>query len=243
MYPAPDYRPPLRPVDTGISPLELSWAKARITWVWVLIGAVGLLSIGTYWLLTRHPDYVGQLLLGFLLSQSSQLPQDQRTAADVFQIFVGFVLAWLPFAGLVLHGTNLSQQVAVAPVSLITPLLWQGLVYVGLALMIWRRLMIGLVLASLLFLTDSAVFGYALFKLFQLLWDQYQQYQQLIQTYPDLANVNNSGDLGHWPWILIVPVVIRVALLWLFLTSFGAMRLLGLQRKRLKAARREAQAA
>ena len=239
-YPPPAYQTG-EVIDTGISPLELSWARSRVTWAWVLVGLIGLLSVGLYWLLTHHPELVGEFLLSFLLAPSQSSPNDQKTAFDILQLIVGFVLAWLPFGGLALHGMGLSQS-SLTQLANLSPMLWEGLIYIGLALLIWRRSTLALLLATLLFLADSGIFGWGLYQLFHALWEQYQKYQDLIQQYPELANSNSSNDFGHWPWILIVPVVIRLALLWFFATSLGAVRLAGLHHRRLRQARREAAA-
>jgi hypothetical protein len=229
-------------VNTGINLLELGWARTRVTWAWVLIGAIGALSIGSWWVLTHHPEYAGELLLSFLLQPSGSSAEDQKTAFDILQIVIGFILSWLPFAGLTLHGMSLTAQSSLSQIMDVSPLMWQGLLYLGLAVLIWRRSVVALAVASLLFLADSGIFAYGIFKLFQLLWEQYQKYQELIQQYPSLATGNSSHDLGSWPWILLIPIVVRLALLWFLVGSFGAMSTLRLHHRRLKAAKAEAQA-
>lgn len=228
-------------VDAGINLLELDWARTRVTWVWLLIGAIGALSVGSYWVLTHHPEYVGQLLLSFLPQPSGSSAEDQKTAFDILQIVIGVVLSWLPFTGLTLHGMTLTAQSSFSQLTDVSPLMWQGLVYLGLAALIWRKSVVALALASL-FLADSGILAYGIFKLFQLLWEQYQKYQELTQEYPSLATGNGSHDIGSWPWILVIPIVVRLALLWFLVTSFSAVSTLKLHHRRLKAAKADAQA-
>ncbi|HET9849223.1 MAG TPA: hypothetical protein VFR68_11780 [Candidatus Dormibacteraeota bacterium] len=212
-----------------------------MTWAWVLIGAIGALSVGSYWVLTHHPEYAAELLLSFFLQPSGSSAEDQKTAFDVLQILIGFVLSWLPFTGLTLHGMSLTAQSPISQMTDVSPLLWQGLAYLGLAVLIWRRSVVALALASLLFLADSGIFAYGIFKLFQFLWEQYQKYQDLIQQYPSLATGNTSHDIGSWPWILLIPIIVRLALLWFLIGSFGASSTLRLHHARLKAAQAEAE--
>lgn len=231
------------PVDTGINLLELGWAKTRVTWAAALIGLIGVLSIGAYWVITKHPEVIGNLVLGFLVDPN-KVSSDSQTAIDIVHIVVYFVLSWLPFAFFTAHAAQALTHPSTNSVTTLshaadmTPFLWQGVVYVGLALLIWRRSVIALVAASLLFLADSGIYTYAIFKLFQLLWDQYNKYNDFMQAYPTLA-ADNPYDFSKWPWELVVPVLIRLAIFWFLLATFSAIGVVRLHNSRLKAAKRE----
>jgi len=96
-----------------------------------------------------------------------------------------------------------------------TRLLYQGIVYLVLAVLIWRRSMIALAIATLLFLADSGIYTY--------------------RSLPLLSGLSLSL-LGYWPWGLIVPIVVRAAVLWKLVTAFNGMAVIGLDRKQRKAA-------
>jgi hypothetical protein len=233
------------PIHTGINLLELSWARTRVTWAWVLIGAIGCLSVGGYWVITRHPDFVAGLLLGFLLDPQKVSSESSRTALDILQVIAYFILSWVPLTGWALRGL-LSQPKGTVDLLTqaadITPLLYQGFLYILLAVLIWRRSLVALGIATLLFLADSGVYTFGVFKLFQQLWDLNQKYQDLIQQYPSLATGDNIYDIGRWPWGLVVPIVVRLAILWALLLSFSGMGIVRLHHRRLKEARLQAKA-
>lgn len=231
--------------DTGINLLELSWAGARVTWAWVLIGAIGCLSIASYWVITKHPDVVAGLALGFLLDPSKVSGDNARTTLDILQIIAYFILSWIPLSGWVLHSMlspSKDMLAALSQAADLTPLLYQGLVYIGLAVLIWRRSLIALAIATLLFLADGGIYTYGVFRLFEQIWSLNQKYQDLVQQYPSLATGNNPYDIGNWPWGLVVPIVIRLAVLWALLMSFGGMAIVRLHHRRLKEGRAQAQA-
>jgi hypothetical protein len=229
-------------VNTGINLIELGWAKTRVTWAWILVGALGGLSIGAYWLITQHPDVVAQLIFGFLIDPDKVSRSSDRTSLDLLQLFVYFVLSWIPLTGWGVHSlvsppkTTLDVLAQAADLS---PLLWQGLVYVALAVLIWRRSFLALILATLLFLADSGIYTYGVVRLFQALWDLQQHFADLVASSP--TPIDNPYDLQHWPWGLVVPIVIRGAVLWFLLNSFGGMATVRLHHRRLKAARVEAE--
>src|SRR5438270_3220247 len=79
--------------DTGINLLELSWAHTRVTWAWVLIGAIGCLTLGSYWVITKHTDFVAGLLLGFLPYSAKMCSESSRTALDVPQLIACILLS------------------------------------------------------------------------------------------------------------------------------------------------------
>jgi len=229
-------------IDTGINLLELSWARTRVTWAWVLVGAIGCLSVGTYWLITRHPDFVAGLLLGFLIDPE-KVGADSRTTLDVLQIIAYFILSWIPLAGWAIHGLlspATSTLDALTKATDITPLLYQGGLYILLAVLIWRRSMVALALATLLFLADGGVYTYGVVKLFQQLSDLSQKYLDVVQNDPALAG-SNPYDIAHWPWGLVVPIVVRVAVLWFLLMTFSGMGIVRLHHRRLQLARAEQQ--
>jgi hypothetical protein len=58
------------------------------------------------------------------------------------------------------------------------------------------------------------------------------------QNYPSLAS-SNPYDTQHWPWGLVLPIVIRGALLWFLAMSFSGMGIVRLHHRRLKAASAE----
>jgi len=231
-------------VDTGINLLELSWARTRVTWAWILIGAIGCLSIGSYWVITRHPEFVAQLLLGFLLDPSKVSSENSRTTLDILQVIGYFVLSWIPVSGFAVHAlltpsTSLIDSLAQA--ADLTPLLYQGCLYLLLAVLIWRRSLVALAVATLLFLADGGIYTYGVFRLFAQLWSLNQKYQDLVQQYPSLATGNNPYDIGSWPWGLVVPIVIRLAVLWALLMSFSGLGVVRLHHRRLKDARLQTQ--
>jgi hypothetical protein len=243
-YQPPQYSatPARSSIDTGINLLELSWARTRVTWAWVLVGAIGCLSVGGYWLITRHPDFVAGLLLGFLLNPD-KVSSDTRTTMDILQIIAYFILSWIPLAGLALHSlltptTNTLD--ALTKATDITPVLYQGGLYILLAVLIWRRSMVALALATLLFLADGGIYTFGVFKLFQQLSDLNQKYVDFVQSNPSLAG-NNPYDIGHWPWGLVVPIVVRVAVLWFLLMTFSGMGIVRLHHRRLKLGKAEQQ--
>lgn len=251
---APQYQPQYAPVpaqpassyqvDTGINLLELDWARTRVMWAWLLVGALGALSIGAYWVITRHPEAVAQTLLVMLLDPSKTGDASDQTKLDILQLIVYFVLSWIPLTGWAVHylmSPPNGAMAALAQAADISPLMWQGIVYFALAVLIWRRSMIALLAATLLFLADSGIYFYGVLRLFQELWDLNQKFVSEMQAYPSLL-ANNPYDLQHWPWGLVVPIVVRGALLWLLLMSFSAMGLVRLHHRRLKAANTEAQA-
>jgi len=228
-------------VHTGISFLELQWARTRVMWAWILFGAIGGLTLAAYWLIKTHPDVLGQLAISLLLDPNKV---NERTTLDILQLIAYFILSWLPLAGLgaqflLSHPQNglaaLTQALA------LKPLLYQGVLYVVLAVLIWRRSTIALAVATLLFLADSGIYTYGVFRLFQGLWDLNQKFVEMTQGAPSLA-ANNPYALGHWPWGLALPIVARAALLWMLVGSFSGMTLVTLDHKRRKAARREAEA-
>lgn len=96
-----------------------------------------------------------------------------------------------------------------------TKLPYQGVVYLVLAVLIWRRSMIALAVATLLFVADSAIYTYGKFPLMSGL---------------------SLSLLGYWPWGIIVPIVLRAAVLWRLVTTFKSVALMGLDRKQRKAA-------
>ena len=226
--------------DTGINLLELSWASTRVTWAWVLIGAIGCLTIGSYWVITKHPDFVAGLLLGFLLDPAKMSSDSSRTALDILQVIAYFILSWIPLSGWAVHSLvspSHNMLDALAQAADLRPLLYQGFLYLLLAVLIWRRSLVALALATLLFIADGGIYTYGVFKLFQQLWDLNQKYQDLVQQYPSLATNDNLYDIGRWPWGLIVPIVIRLAILWALLLSFSGMGIMRLHHRRLKETR------
>lgn len=238
--PAQGYRPP---IDTGINLLELDWARTRVMWAWLVVGGIGALSIAAYWLITRHPDVVLQTVLVLLLDPSKS-SSDEQTKMDILQLIVFFILSWVPLAGWAVHFLLTPQHdvmSALAQAADISPLMWQGLVYFALAVLIWRRSMVALIGAALLFLADSGIYTYGVARLFLELWDLNQKFQAQFDGYPTLL-ANNPYDLQHWPWGLVIPVLVRLAILWLLLTSMSAMGVVRLHHQRLKAAKAEAQA-
>lgn len=96
-----------------------------------------------------------------------------------------------------------------------TKLLYQGVLYLVLAALIWRRSMIALAIATLLFLADSAIYAY--------------------RGLPLLSGLSLSL-LGYWPWGTIVPIVIRGAVIAKLVTGFNAMASVRLVREKRKAA-------
>lgn len=94
-------------------------------------------------------------------------------------------------------------------------LLYQGILYLVLAVLIWRRSMIALAIATLLFLADSAIYTY--------------------RGLPLMSGLSLSL-LGYWPWSTIVPTAVRVAILWTVLASFKGMALVRFDHKQRKAA-------
>ena len=252
---APAYQPPMpygsppgpgASVDTGIGVLELGWASTRVSWAAILIGLIGALSIGAYWVILNHPDVIGGLLLGFLLDPN-KVSQDNQTSIDLAHMIVWFVLSWLPFsfitvhaAQLLLHPSTTSMSSLSQATDVIAPLLWQGVVYIGLALLVWRRSIIALVAACLLFLADSGIYTFAIFKLFQFLWDQYNKYNDFMNAYPGVAS-ENPFDFSKWPWELALPVLFRLAIFWFLVMTFSSLGVVRLHRARLKAAKREAE--
>ena len=232
------------PVDTGINPLELAWARTRVTWVWVLIAAIGLLTIALRWVIATNPQVVLAMGISLLLDPARGSSSEQTTVA-IWQVVTYFVLAWVPLAGLVLHSFTSQAQsgiAALASAADLSPMLFQGIAYVMLAVLIWRRSMIALTLATLLFLADSGIYAYAIFDVFQGLWTLSQKFVEMTQQYPSLGTVSNPYDLFHWPWGLVVPIVVRGAILWFLATSFSGMGVVRLDRARRKAAREEAEA-
>lgn len=235
------YRPP---VDTGINLLELDWARTRVMWAWLAVGAIGALSVAAYWLITRHPDVIVQTLLVLLLDPSKSGSSDEQTKLDILQLIVFFILSWVPLTGWAVHylmSPPHDVMGALAQAADISPLMWQGLVYFALAVLIWRRSMVALIGATLLFLVDSAIYTYGVVRLFLELWALNQKFQAEFDGYPTLL-ANNPYDPQHWPWGVVIPVVVRLAILWLLLMSMGAMGVVRLHHQRLKTARAEAQA-
>ncbi len=230
-------------IDTGISLLELSWAWTRVRWASILIAAVGGLSIYAYWLITHHPDTVAMLVLGFLADPDKASSANSRTTLDILQLIVIFVLSWIPLTGSVLHavaaGAPTSTLNALARAADLTPLLWQGALYLVLAALIWRRSMIALTIATLLFLADGGIYTYAIVRLFMQLWQLSQNFLEVTQNYGSLAP-SNPYDMQHWPWGLVVPIVIRGAVLWFLAMSFSGMGIVRLHHGRQKEARAEA---
>jgi hypothetical protein len=228
-------------INTGINLLELSWARTRVRWSAILFAAIGGLSIYAYWLITHYPETVAQLLIGFLLDPDQAGSASNRTTLDILQLIVIFILSWIPLSGSLLHvvmsgpSTMLS---ALAQAANLTPLLWQGALYLLLAVLIWRRSMIALTIATLLFLADSGIYTYAIARLFMQLWDLNQKFVEMYQNYPSLAP-SNPYDIQHWPWGLVLPIVIRGAVLWFLAMSLSGMGILRLHHRRLKAARDE----
>ena len=247
----PAYQPPpygsapaRTSLGTDINLLELDWARTRVTWAWILIGAIGCFSIGSYWVITRHPEFVAQLLLGFLLDPSKVSGENARTTLDILQIIAYFVLSWIPLSGWVIHAMlspSTDMLAALSQAADLTPLLYQGFVYLLLAVLIWRRSLVALALATLLFLADGGVYTYGVVRLFAQLLSLNQKYQDLVQQYPSLATGNNPYDIGSWPWGLVVPMIVRLAVLWALLLGFGGMGIVRLHHRRLKEARLQAQ--
>ena len=236
--PAPAYSGGYAQVNTGINPLELGWARTRVMWAWIVVGAIGALSLASYWLITSHPDIVAQLALGLLVSGGNS-SSSQRTELDVIQLIAYFVLSYLPLAGAAIHQLMTQPQNgldALAQAADFSPLFYQAVLYVLLAVLIWRRSMIALTAATLLFLADSGIYTYVVFKIFQSMWDLSQKFVEMTQQYPSLGTVSNPYDIGHWPWGLVVPIVVRAALLWVLVLSFSGMGLVRLDRARRKAA-------
>jgi hypothetical protein len=228
-------------IKTGISLLELIWARTRVRWSSVLIGVIGGLSICAYWLLTQHPDTVAVLVLGFLLDPDKASSANSRTTLDILQLIVIFILSWIPLTGFLVQVVTsgpTSTLNALAQAAHLTPLLWQGAVYLMLAVLVWRRSMIALTIATLLFLADSGLYTYAIARLFMQLWDLNQKFVEMSQNYPSLAS-SNPYDIQHWPWGLVLPIVIRGAVLWFLAMSFSGMGIVRLHHRRLKAARDE----
>jgi hypothetical protein len=124
----------------------------------------------------------------------------------------------------------------------LTPLLYQGFLYLLLAVLIWRRSLVALAVATLLFLADGGIYTYGVLRLFAQLWSLNQKYQDMVQQYPSLATGNNPYDIGSWPWGLVVPMIVRLAVLWALLLSFGGMGIVRVHHRRLKEARLQAQA-
>ncbi|HVH65049.1 MAG TPA: hypothetical protein VM674_03365 [Candidatus Acidoferrum sp.] len=231
------------PIDTGINLLELDWARTRVMWAWLAVGAIGALSIGAYWLITRHPDVVLQTVLALLLDPSKN-SSDEQTKMDILQLIVFFVLSWVPLTGWAIHYLLAPPHdvlAAFAQAADISPLMWQGLVYFALAILIWRRSMIALIGATLLFLADSGIYTYGVVRLFAELWDLNQKFQAEFDGSRTLL-AHNPYDLQHWPWGLVIPVLVRLAILWLLLTSISAVGVVRLHHQRLKAGKAEAQA-
>lgn len=85
-------------------------------------------------------------------------------------------------------------------VAQLTPLLWQGALYLRLAVLVWRRSTIALTIATVLFLADSGIYTYAIVRLFTQLWQLSQNFVDLSQNYPSLAS-SNPYDLQHWPGV------------------------------------------
>lgn len=235
-------------VDTGINPLELGWARTRVMWAWIAVGGVGVLTLAAYWLISSHPETVAQLALSLLLSGGTS-SSSQRTELDIIQLIVYFVLSFLPLAGVAIHQLMSQPQTgldALAQAADLKPLFYQAGLYVLLAVLIWRRSIIALTVATLLFLADSGVYTYGLFKVLQGLWELNQKFAEMVQQSPSLGTLSNPYDIGRWPWGLVLPIVIRAALLWMLVSSFSGMRLVRLDRARRKAAalaEAEAQAA
>jgi hypothetical protein len=96
-----------------------------------------------------------------------------------------------------------------------TKLLYQGVLYLVLAVLIWRRSMVALAIATLLFLADSGVYTY--------------------RSLPLLSGLSLSL-LGYWPWSAVVPIAIRAVVLVRLMTAFNSMTLVRLDRKQQKAA-------
>ncbi len=228
------------PINTGISLLELLWARTRVRWSAVLIGAIGALTVFAHWAITHHPETVAQLVLGLLLDPD-KVGADSRTSLDILQVIAIFVLSWIPLTGVVLHviSSNPSNLLAaLVKATDLTPLLWQGGLYIVLAVLIWRRSMIALTIATLLFLADSGIYTYGIARLFIQLWDLNQKFVEMSQNYASLAP-SNPYDLQHWPWLLVLPILIRGGLLWFLAMSFSGMGIVRLHHRRLKAAKAE----
>jgi hypothetical protein len=232
------------PVDTGINPLELEWGRTRVTWVWVLIAAISVLTLVLRWIIANDPQVVLAMGVSLLIDPAKWSSGDQTQVA-IWQVLGFFVLSWIPLAGLVLHSFLSQPQSgieALASATDLSPMLFQGLVYLALAVLIWRRSMIALTVAVVLFLADSGIYTYAVLRLFQGLWELSQNFVQMTQQYPSLGTQSNPYDLVHWPWGLAVPIVVRGAILWFLATSFSGMGVVRLDRARRKAAREEAEA-
>ncbi len=210
-------------------------------WAWILFGAVGGMTLAAYWLIKSHPEVLGQLAISLLLDPDKV---NERTTLDILQLTAYFILSWLPLAGLGAQFLLTQPQSGLAALSQalgLTPLVYEGLLYVVLALLVWRRSMIALTVATVLFLADSGIYVYAMFRLFQGLWELNQKFVEMTQQAPSLAT-SNPYALGHWPWGLAVPIVVRAALLWMLASSFSGMALVRLDHKRRKAARLDAEA-
>ncbi len=91
-------------------------------------------------------------------------------------------------------------------------------------------------------LADSGIYTYGVFRLFQGLWDLNHKFVEMTQQYPSLGTASNPYDIGHWPWGLVVPIVVRAALLWVLVLSFSGMGVVKLDHSRRKAAKAEAAA-
>ena len=128
--------------------------------------------------------------------------------AGVGGLTLAAYLAW----GLLIPGLfTLFTWMALNPPNL----LYQGVVYVVLAVLIWRRSMIALAIATLIFLADSGIYTY--------------------RSLPLLSGLSLSL-LGYWPWSVIGPIAIRAVVLWKLVASFNAMALVRLDRKQRNAA-------
>jgi hypothetical protein len=71
----------------------------------------------------------------------------------------------------------------------------------GLAALIWRRSVVALALASLLFLADSGIFAYGIFKLFQLLWGAVSEVPGADSGVPlagDRVRMTSGAGPGSW---------------------------------------------
>jgi hypothetical protein len=180
-----------------------------------------------------------------LLLDPARGSSGEQTTVAIWQVVTYFVLSWIPLAGLGLHSFTSQAQsgiAALASAADLSPMLFQGFVYVLLAVLIWRRSMIALTVATLLFLADSGIYTYGIFDVFQGLWTLSQKFVEMTQQYPSLGTVSNPYDPLHWPWGLVVPIVVRGAMLWFLATSFSGMGVVRLDRARRKAAREEAEA-
>ena len=90
-----------------------------------------------------------------------------------------------------------------------------------------------------MFLADSGIYTFAIFKLFQFFWDQYNKYNDFMNAYPGVAS-ENPFDFSKWPWELALPVAFRLAIFWFLLMTFSSLGVVRLHHARLKAAKREA---